>query len=63
MVAAGPVAAATLIRIFVTDNKLIRFAIVASGIWFAAREISGPLLGTITDQFNSLQQNLLNPSG
>lgn len=63
LIAAGPVTAATLIKTFITDNKLIKFAVVGSGIWFAVREISGPLLGIMTDQFNALQQILSNFGG
>lgn len=63
LVAAGPVTAATLIRTFITDNKLVKFAVVGTGIWFAVREISGPLLWMMMDQFNTLRQILSNFSG
>jgi hypothetical protein len=45
-----------LIKTFIADNKAIRMATVGGGVWFAVREISGPMLGLIQDQFGQLQQ-------
>ena len=56
LVAAGPVTAATIVKTFITDNKAVKFVMVGSGVWFAVREISGPMLGLITEQFGYLQQ-------
>ncbi len=56
LVAAGPVTAGMLIKTFIADNKAIRMATVGGGVWFAVREISGPMLGLIQDQFGQLQQ-------
>jgi hypothetical protein len=58
VVAAGPVTAATLIKTFVTDNKLVKVAVAGGGVWFAVKELSGPMLGLIQDQFGQLQSIL-----
>jgi hypothetical protein len=58
VVAAGPVTAATVVKTFITDNKLAKFAVVGSGVWFAVREVSGPALAVITEQFGYLEQLL-----
>lgn len=55
LVAAGPVTAAMLIRTFITDNKALKFATMGGGIWFAVREVSGPMLGMIQSTFGQLQ--------
>jgi hypothetical protein len=55
VVAAGPVTAATLTKAFVTDNKVVNLAVVGGGVWFAVKELSGPMLGLIQDQFGYLQ--------
>jgi hypothetical protein len=55
LVAAGPLTASTLVRTFVTNNKLVSGAVAASGAWFAVKELSGPVLGLIQDQFGYLQ--------
>jgi hypothetical protein len=54
-VAAGPLTASTVIRTFVTKNKLVSGAVAASGAWFAVQELSGPVLSLIQDQFGYLQ--------
>ena len=54
LVAAGPLTAASVTRVFV-NNKLATTAVAATGVWFAAKEISGPVLNLITDQFGYLQ--------
>jgi hypothetical protein len=54
VVAAGPVTATTLVKTFITDNKAVKVAMVGSGVWLAVKELSGPMLGLIQDQFGSL---------
>jgi len=41
---------------FVSKSKLASLAVAGSGVWFAAKELSGPVLGLIQDQFGQLQQ-------
>ncbi len=55
LVAAGPVTAATLTKLFVTRNKLVNLAVVGGGVWFGVQELSGPALKLIADQFGYLQ--------
>jgi hypothetical protein len=55
-VAGGPLAAAGVVRMFVSKSKLASLAVAGSGVWFAAKELSGPVLGLIQDQFGQLQQ-------
>jgi hypothetical protein len=55
LVAAGPVTAATLTKAFVADNKAVNLAVLGGGVWFAVKELSGPVLGLIHDQFGYLQ--------
>ncbi len=55
VVAAGPLAAATVTRAFLTNNKLASGAVAASGAWFAIKELSGPMLNLIQGQFGYLQ--------
>jgi hypothetical protein len=54
LVAAGPLTAATLTRAFITKNKLVSGAVVASGAWFAIQELSSPVIRLIDDQFGYL---------
>ena len=56
LAAGGPLAASGFARMFVTKNKVVSMAVAGSGIWFAAKELSGPMLGLIQDQFGYLQQ-------
>ena len=58
LVAAGPLTGATLLKTFVTRNKLVNVAVAGSGIWFAVQELSGPMLGLMNDQFGYLQSLL-----
>jgi hypothetical protein len=58
MVAAGPFTAAALTRAFITKNKLVSGAMVASGTWLAIQELSGPMLNLMRDQFGYLQSLL-----
>ncbi len=55
LVAAGPLTAATVTRAFITNNKLASGAVAATGAWFAIRELSGPMMNLIQDQFGYLQ--------
>lgn len=55
LVAAGPVTAASVTRMF-TSNKGINKLIYAGGTWFAIQELGGPALKLIQDQFGNLQQ-------
>ena len=58
VVAAGPVTVATLAKTFITNNKAVKFAMVGGGVWFAVKELSGPMLQLITDQFGYLDSLL-----
>jgi hypothetical protein len=55
LVAAGPLTAATVTRAFITNHKLASGAVAATGAWFAIRELSGPMMNLIQDQFGYLQ--------
>jgi hypothetical protein len=55
LVAAGPLTAATLIKTFVANNKVMKLAVVGGGVWFAVKAVSGPTLGLIQEQFGYLQ--------
>jgi hypothetical protein len=55
LVAGGPLAASAALKAFVTDNKGVNLAVTASGVWFAVRELSGPILNLMGDQFGYLQ--------
>lgn len=57
LIAAGPVTVASLAKI-VTNNKLVKFGMVGGGVWFAVKELSGPMLQLITDQFGYLDSLL-----
>jgi hypothetical protein len=58
-VAAGPLAAALLIRAFSGNrrwlNRLADMAVAGSCIWFAALEIPSSMLHLITSQFDHLE--------
>jgi hypothetical protein len=59
LVAAGRRLAATgIVRMFVTKNKIVSMAVAGSTVWFAVKELSGPVLGLIQDQFGYLQSLL-----
>jgi hypothetical protein len=55
LLAAGPVTAAAIAKLIVGRNKLVNFAVVGGGIWFAVQEFSPPLLKLMQDQFGYLQ--------
>lgn len=55
IVAGGPLAASAATKLFVTDNKAVNVAVTASGVWFAVKELSGPMLRLMDDQFGYLQ--------
>ena len=56
LAAGGPLAATGIVRMFLTKNKVASLAVAGSGVWFAVKELSGPMLGLIQDQFGYLQQ-------
>jgi hypothetical protein len=55
LTAGGPLAASGAVRLFVTNNKVVTTAVMGSALWFAVKELSGPVLGLIQDQFGQLQ--------
>lgn len=55
LAAGGPLAVSGIVRGFITKNKFASLALAGSGIWFAVKELSGPMLGLIQDQFGQLQ--------
>jgi hypothetical protein len=56
LVAGGPLAAAGAVRMFVGKNKVLTVAMGGSAAWLAVKELSGPMLGLMNDQFGYLQQ-------
>ncbi len=56
LTAGGPLAATGIVRAFVTKNKAISVALTGSTVWFAVKELSGPMLGLMQDQFGYFQQ-------
>lgn len=56
LVAGGPLAAAGVVRTFVGKNKAMSLAVGGSAAWFAVKELSGPMLSLMQDQFGYLQQ-------
>ena len=55
LVAGGPLAVSGIVKAFVTKNRLVSTAVAGSTIWFAVKELSGPMLGLMQDQFGYLQ--------
>ena len=55
LVAGGPLAATAAVKKFVIDNKAVNVAVTASTVWFAAKELSGPMLNLMDHQFGYLQ--------
>ena len=53
--AGGPLAATGMVRAFVGKNRVLSIAVGGSTAWFAVKELSGPVLGLMQDQFGSLQ--------
>lgn len=58
LVAGGPLAATGLVRTFVGKNKALNLAVGGSAAWFAVKELSGPILRLMGDQFGYLQSLL-----
>lgn len=58
LVAGGPLAAAGFVRTFIAKNKIVTVALAGSTAWFAVKELSGPMLGLMTNQFGYLQSIL-----
>jgi hypothetical protein len=56
LTAAGPVTAATVVKMIAGKNKLASLAVVGGGTWFAVQEFSGPLMHLMQDQFGYLQE-------
>lgn len=56
--AAGPMTAAMAARALLGKNKLISGAVTAGASWFAIKEIAGPAMNLINDQFGNLQSIL-----
>jgi hypothetical protein len=55
LIAAGPLTGAALVKTFVANNKAVKFAVAGGGVWFAVKELSGPMMGLMQDQFGYLQ--------
>lgn len=53
--AAGPLTAATLVRVFITKNKLVTAAVVAGSSFLAIQAVSGSSLKLMHDQFAYLE--------
>jgi hypothetical protein len=56
LTAAGPVTAATAVKMMAGKNKLASLAVVGGATWFAVQELQGPLLHLMQDQFGYLQE-------
>jgi len=56
--AAGPMTAAMAVRLFVGKNKLVSGAVTLGTSWFAIRELTGPAMNLVQDQFGNLQSLL-----
>jgi hypothetical protein len=55
VVAAGPLTAASVLKLVTRKNKFASIAMVGGGAWLAVQELSTPMLGLIKDQFGYLQ--------
>lgn len=53
--AGGPLVASGILRTIVKKNKIVSLAVAGSTVWFAVKELSGPMLGLIQDQFGQLE--------
>ena len=59
LVAGGPLALAGLVRICVAKkSKFTSLALAGGTGWFAIKELSGPVMGLIQDNFGQLQSVL-----
>jgi hypothetical protein len=58
VVAAGPLAGAAFVRMFISKSKLATTAVVGSGAWLAVQSISTPMLRLMQEQFGYLQSLL-----
>ena len=56
--AAGPLAAAGLVRTFISKSKLATTGVVVGGAWLAVQSISTPMLQLMQEQFGYLQSLL-----
>jgi hypothetical protein len=55
VVAAGPVAAAGFVRLFISKSKLATTGVVVGGAWLAVQSLSTPMLRLMQEQFGYLQ--------
>ena len=53
--AGGPLVASGILRTIVKKNKIVSLAVAGSTVWFAVKELSGPMMGLIQDQFGQLE--------
>jgi len=58
LISGGPLAATGLIRAFISKNKAMSVALAGSTAWFAVKELAGPVLGLVQDQFGNLESLL-----
>lgn len=56
--AGGPLAAAGVVRLFISKSKLATTGVVVGGAWLAVQSISTPMLQLMQDQFGYLQSLL-----
>lgn len=56
--AAGPLTAAGVVKMVMGKNKMASLAVAGGGVWFAVRELSGPMTHLMQDQFGYLQSLL-----
>ncbi len=56
--AGGPLAAAGVVRMFVSKSKLATTGVVVGGAWLAVQSISTPMLHIMQEQFGYLQSLL-----
>lgn len=55
LVAAGPLAGASIFRIVAGKSKVVNMTMAGAGAWFAIKELSGPMIGLMSDQFGYVQ--------
>ena len=58
LVSGGPLAATGFIRAFISKNKAASIALAGSTAWFAVKELAGPVVGLVQDQFGNLESLL-----
>jgi hypothetical protein len=55
LLAAGPLGGAMILRMVMGKSKAMNLLTAGAGAWFAVKELSGPMLGLMNDQFGFLQ--------